>query len=139
MNRPIFFKSKKKSFSPMFYFSHRSYVSWHTRKWNIKFILDTLKLWNSFSLSLAEIDTAVPKEKIFSSPVPKGQVSLCHHLASVVVRRLSSSVVVNYFKNLLLWNYLAKYFQTLTECSLGYLIYKLYPKFWSINKHGRHC
>ena len=30
---------------------------------------------------------------IFSSPGPKGQVSLCHHLASIVVRRLSSSVV----------------------------------------------
>ena len=32
---------------------------------------------------------------VFSSPDPKGHVSYCHHLASVV----------NFFKNLFLWNY----------------------------------
>jgi len=42
---------------------------------------------------------------VFSSPDPKGHVSYCHHLASVVVRRPSSvvrrlSYVVNFFKNL---------------------------------------
>ena len=36
---------------------------------------------------------------LFSSPDPKGQVSYCHHLASVVVR---PSYIVNFFKNLLL-------------------------------------
>ena len=41
---------------------------------------------------------------IFSSPDPKGQMSYCHHLASVfVVRR--PSYVVNFFKNLVLWKY----------------------------------
>ena len=40
-------------------------------------------------------------DAIFSSPEPKGQVSYCHHLASVVVVR-RPSYIVNVFKNILL-------------------------------------
>jgi len=41
----------------------------------------------------------------FSSPVPKGHVRYCHHLASVVV-----SKIIHF--NLLLWNHLANWNQT---------------------------
>ena len=53
----------------------------------------------------------------FSSPDPKGHVSYCHHM----------SYVVNFFKNLLLWNYLTNGNQTWSESSLGCLVSKLCP------------
>ena len=61
-----------------------------------------------------------------SSPDPKGQVSYCHHLASVVVVR-SPSYIVNFFKNLLLWKYKTNGNQTWSESSLGCLVSKLCP------------
>ena len=53
-------------------------------------------------LLLGEIYSQGLKENRFLAHLnPKGQVSYCHHLASVVVVR-RPSYVVNFFKNLLL-------------------------------------
>ena len=69
---------------------------------------------------------------LFSSPDPKGQVSYCHHLASVVRRKLfqksSPLKVLDQTKGN----------QTWSESSLGYLVSKLCPVMLCTNQHG-HC
>ena len=45
-------------------------------------------------------------------------------LAFLITLRPSSSVVVIFYKNLLLWNYWAKFNQTWLQSSLGYLVLK---------------
>ena len=64
-----------------------------------------------------------------------GQVSYCHHLASVVVVR-RPSYVVNFFKNLL-WKYQTNGNHTWSESSLGCLVSKLCPVLPCTNQHGR--
>ena len=58
-----------------------------------------------------------------------GHVSYCHHLAPVVV-------VNNFFKHLLLWNYLIDLHETY-DCSLEYPAQNNRLDFWSVKKHGR--
>ena len=64
-------------------------------------------------------------------------VSYCHHWrpSSSSVRR--PSYLVNFFKNLLLWNYLTNWNQTWPESSLGCLVSKLCPMMPCTHQHGR--
>ena len=57
-----------------------------------------------------------------------GHVSYCHHLASVIVK---------FFKTLLLWHYSTNWNQTRYECSLRYPAKNSCGNFWSVEKHGR--
>ena len=68
---------------------------------------------------------------IFSSPGPKGQVSYCHHLASVsVVRR-------KLFQKSSPLKLLDQLKPTWSESSLGCLVSKLCPVVPCTNQHGR--
>ena len=69
---------------------------------------------------------------IFSSPDPKGQVSYCHHWASVV---RPSSVNFSHF-NQLLWSHWANLNQTLVEWSLDGPLPKLCPVIPTSNQDG---
>ena len=52
---------------------------------NITRLNETTKIVNSFILKICKKDPVI---SLFSSPDPKGHVSYCHHLASVVRRKL---------------------------------------------------
>ena len=57
-----------------------------------------------------------------------GRSAPCELLSSLCVCRQKL------FQKPILWNYWAKYLQTLNKWSIRYLVHKLYQKFWSINK-----
>jgi hypothetical protein len=68
----------------------------------------------------------------FLAHLAKGHVSFCHHLASVVRRKLSHL-------NLLLRNHWAIYNQTLVEWSLDGPLPKLCPVIPTSNQYGRQA
>ena len=68
----------------------------------------------------------------FLAHLAKGHVSFCHHLASVVRRKLSHL-------NLLLRNHWAIYNQTLVEWSLDGPLPKLCPVIPTYNQYGRQA
>ena len=74
------------------------------------------------------------KCSLFSSPDPKGHVSHCHHLASVVVVRRKL-----FQKSSLLKVLDQNGNQTWSESSLGCLVPKLCPVMPCTNQHGRCC
>ena len=75
-----------------------------------------------------------------SSPDPKGQVSYCHHWASVVCRPSSVRPSVNFSHfNQLLWSHRANLNQTLVEWSLEGPLPKLCPVIPTSNQDGRQA
>ena len=75
------------------------------------------------------------RQVLFSSPDPLGQVSYCHHWASVVCR---PSVNFSHFYQLL-WSHWANLNQTLVEWSLDGPLPKLCPVIPTSNQDGRQA
>ena len=85
-------------------------------------------------LSLTLDPMGISHFHLFSSPDPKGQVSYCHHWASVVC----PSVNFSHF-NQLLWSQWANLNQTLVEWCLDGLLPKLCSVIPTFNQDGRQA
>ena len=103
------------------------YTKYFDCRWVCSISSESIYIYEKKSAIFLQFHRNLRFPSFFSSPGPKGHVSFCHHFSSVV----RPSVVrpsVNFFKNLLLWNYWANLNQTWSESLPGYLVSKLYPR-----------